>query len=249
MELGSGTGLVGMLVSKLMTDNDDDYHDNDNEGDDKETTTSTTTTDSSSSSSSSSSSRSVIILTDGDEEAIRLLHQNLADPWNKIDSSRVKATFLRWNEQLDVFDDWLCRQSSISTLTPTETPTVAAASHASIDDNNDDDGGDDGTAMTLPRRKNIEFDIILAGDVMYKQELPLLFFQTAARYLKANSGELWLCHVPRSTVTHQVVMDAAVAMGFTILAVDTKHLLEQITDCPREDLDRAVVYRITRTML
>jgi hypothetical protein len=168
LELGSGTGLVGMLVSKLMMDNDDDYHDIDNDGNDKETTTSTTTPDSSSSSS-SSSSRSIVVLTDGDEEAIRLLHQNLADPWNKIDSSRVKATFLRWNEHLDVFDEWLRRQSSISSLTPTDSPTVAAASHVSIDDrndnNNNNDGDDDRTAMTLPLSKSIEFDIILAGDV------------------------------------------------------------------------------------
>jgi predicted nicotinamide N-methyase len=169
LELGSGTGLVGIIVSKL--------------------------------------GNSKVVLTDGDEEAMGLLDQNLADPYNEIDASRVKATFLRWNEQLDEFDCW-CRGNVF-----------------------DDD------------ESSVDFDILLAGDVMYKNELPALFFKTADRYL-SRKGILWLCHVPRSTVTHQVVKDAAVAAGFRIETVDTTNVV--VKDCPKIDLDRAVVYKITR---
>lgn len=145
-----------------------------------------------------------VVLTDGDEEAMELLHRNLADPYNDIDPSRVKATFLRWNEDLEIFDAW-CR-------TEVDDPI---------------------------------FDMIVAGDVMYKKELPALFFETAKRYLSPVGGILWLCHVPRSTVSQQVVKDAAVAAGFHIEAVDTSSV-EVNSDCPKFDLDRAVVYRITR---
>jgi predicted nicotinamide N-methyase len=151
-----------------------------------------------------------VVLTDGDEEAMGLLDQNLADPYNEIDPSRVQATFLRWNEKLDDFDGW-CRKEVFPDQESTD---------------------------------KVEFDILLAGDVMYKKELPALFFQTADRYLSPKGGVLWLCHVPRSTVTHQVVQDAAVAAGFRIETVDTTNVV--VKDCPKIDLDRAVVYKITR---
>ena len=162
-----------------------------------------------------------IALTDGDEEAMGLLDQNLLDPYNEIDQNRVKATFLRWNENLETFDDWCrthecCRMNSNSNTT---------------------------TTKDQEEHDKIEFDILLAGDVMYKKELPELFFKTAQHYLSQN-GVLWLCHVPRSTVTHQVVIDAAEAAGFSIRIVDTKDVVVQ--DCPKEDLERAVVYKITR---
>ena len=158
--LGSGTGLVGMVVSKLTA------------------------------SSSSSVKKSV-------------------DPYNKINrKSRVRrATFLRWNEHLETFDD-LCRSNTTN-----------------------QDGA------------KIKFDTLLAGDVMCKKELPALFFKTAQHYL-TQKGVLWLCHVPNSTVTHQVVVDAALAAGFSIVAVETKDVVVQ--DCAKEDLERAAVYKIKR---
>lgn len=251
LELGTGTGLVGMLVSKLMTDGGgvhDVVDDDDEAGSSTTATTPVPTT-----------SNSIMVLTDGDEEAMRLLQQNLADPYNKIDSGRVKATFLRWNEQLDEFDDW-CRRSSVGGSSTTSTTADAAASTAK---SHRSDDLDDDTATTA----DVEFDIILAGDVMYKQELPMLFFQTVQRYLNKKGGALWLCHVPRATVTHQVVIDAAAVAGFSMVPILTGASLvfedhpgiakqdddwldtEQrhtIQDCPREDLDRAVVYQITR---
>ena len=156
----------------------------------------------------------VIVLTDGDEEAMTLLRRNLDDPYNTIDPSRVNATFLRWNENLERFDSW-CRCNNI----------ISGGLHPPIES------------------VKVEFDVILAGDVMYKEELPKLFFKMAKQYL-TPTGVLWLCHVPRSNVTHPVVMEAAVAEGFSIVALDTTDLVVQ--DCPEDDLNRAIVYRITR---
>ena len=240
-----------MLVSKLMTDDESDNVDDDGDESAPIATTAATTT--------AFCSRSMIVLTDGDMEAMRLLQQNLVDPYNEIDSNRVKATYLRWNEQLDAFDDW-CRRSSICCTTTTPTAAAAATSVTSIAGSHPSDDMGDSAAT-----KNVEFDTILAGDVMYKPELPMLFFKTVQRYLR-QGGVLWLCHVPRSTVTHQVVMDAAVSMGFSMVPALTGESLvfenhsitkddlllrtEQgftIQDCPREDLDRAVVYQITRS--
>lgn len=87
------------------------------------------------------------------------------------------------------------------------------------------------------------FDIIIAGDVMYKKDLPGLFFQTVDSLL-SQQGVLWLCHVPRSTVNHLVVKQAAEDSGFQIQAQDTT--LMEVNDCPEEDLNRAIVYRINR---
>ena len=157
----------------------------------------------------------VIVLTDGDEEAMTLLRRNLDDPYNTIDPTRVKTAFVRWNENLDLFDAW-CRCNT----------TIAGGLHPSPNDD-----------------AKVEFDVILAGDVMYKEELPKLFFEMVQQYL-ALTGVLWLCHVPRSNVTHPVVVEAAVAEGFTIVTLDTKDLV--VHDCPEDDLNRAVVYRITR---
>jgi predicted nicotinamide N-methyase len=167
LELGSGTGLVGILASKLGPP-------------------------------------ACVALTDGDEQAMTLLEENLANPFNAVDSSIAKSRFLCWGKDVHTFTEW-CQQSW-----PSDHHT---------------------------------FDIIVAGDVMYKKELPMLFFQTVDNLL-SQEGVLWLCHVPRSTVNHLVVMQAAEDGGFQIQAQDTSSM--EVADCPDEDLNRAVVYRITR---
>ena len=171
LELGSGTGLVGMLVSKLGPP-------------------------------------SCVALTDGDEQTMPLLLDNLQNPFNAIDSSIAKSTFLYWGKSMKPFSDW-CQDSW---------PNVFQDSQ-------------------------VRFDILVAGDVMYKKELPKLFFQTVDSLLHKD-GVLWLCHVPRSTVTHQIMKEAANEAGFKIQTHDTSSL--EVTDCPKDDFDRAVVYRIIR---
>jgi 2-polyprenyl-3-methyl-5-hydroxy-6-metoxy-1,4-benzoquinol methylase len=59
---------------------------------------------------------------------------------------------------------------------------------------------------------NPAFDYIIAGDVMYKAELPELFFETVLKLLKPK-GTLWLCHIPRASVGHDVVIAMARTAG------------------------------------
>jgi len=90
------------------------------------------------------------------------------------------------------------------------------------------------------------FDAIVAGDVMYKEELPPLFFRTVKQLLAPNAA-LWLCHIPRSTVTHEIVQTTARTAGFRLetIAFDSKH----IQGCPVEDVSRAQIYRMTNDLI
>lgn len=69
------------------------------------------------------------------------------------------------------------------------------------------------------------FDVIIAGDVLYKEDLPLLLFDTVKALLAAN-GQCFLCHVPRARVTHDVVRQAARMSG---LSIEEFGLLEEVT--------------------
>jgi hypothetical protein len=118
--------------------------------------------------------------------------------------------------------------------------------------------------------------------VLYKPDLPQIFFATVRQLLlrrqqehdkdqqqsvdQSNNGgtrsdcvngdgTLWLCHVPRSTVTHELVLQAANQAGFTVERTisldsltmtttgDIKKLLLGIS-CPFEDVSRARVHRM-----
>jgi predicted nicotinamide N-methyase len=168
-----------------------------------------------------------VVLTDGDEKAVSLLRDNLADPFNSIDSDKVKPCLLRWgSDQVADFTDW-CRQAF--------------------------DGKDNNNSSACALRKEqiwkeedaVEMDCIIAGDVMYKSELPPLFFATVDALLVSSGGTLWLCHVPRATVTHDVVILAARDAGFAVETVDLT-TIPPVEGCPLEDSSRAKVYRITR---
>jgi hypothetical protein len=88
-----------------------------------------------------------------------------------------------------------------------------------------------------------KFDVILAGDAMYKKELPKLFFDTVNSLLSEN-GTLWLCHVPRAHVTHDVVRTTAQECGFEIEAFDSSDI--RVENCPLHDRERAIVYQVRR---
>jgi len=66
--------------------------------------------------------------------------------------------------------------------------------------------------------KGSKFDVVIAGDVMYKEGLPELFFKAASDILVPD-GVMYICHVPRYTVTHDVVVRAAGEAGFVIETV------------------------------
>lgn len=90
----------------------------------------------------------------------------------------------------------------------------------------------------------ILFDTIIAGDVLYKKELPSLFFTTAFTLLSKNTdSSLWLCHIPRHGVLHSIVVDAAHAAGFVVTIIDTS-IISQVEGCIPDDLQKAVTYRM-----
>jgi hypothetical protein len=93
------------------------------------------------------------------------------------------------------------------------------------------------------------FDCVVAGDVLYKVGLPAVFFQTVLRFL-AKNGVLWLCHVPRANVTHEIVVQSAHAAGLRVVE-RVRPCDDGVMDfvgegCPRDELERAVIYRMVR---
>jgi hypothetical protein len=196
LELGSGTGILGMTVSKF-------------------------------------GHPACVVLTDGDEKAVSLLQDNLDDPFNSINSGKVKARLLRWGyDQVTDFTDW-CRKAY---------------------DGNENNNNNSSACAVWKEQDTVQMDCIVAGDVMYKSELPPLFFATVDALLASSSestessstgGTLWLCHVPRATVTHEVVMSAARDAGFAVETIDLA-TIPPVEGCPLEDSSRAKVYRITR---
>lgn len=189
LELGSGTGILGMAISKICAAKQ--YF------------------------------PSALVLTDGDEKAIDLLQMNLANPVNEINASVVRATHLVWGTtesgsiQCPDFCDW-CR---------VHYPTIWNNS-ASTD---------------------VVFDTIFAGDVLYKADLPKLFFGTAFSLLSRqceDESSLWLCHIPRHGVSHEMVIESAMDAGFSVEKPVDMSFVARVRGCPVEDIQRAIIYRM-----
>jgi hypothetical protein len=91
----------------------------------------------------------------------------------------------------------------------------------------------------------VAFDIVVAGDVLYKDELPMIFFATV-RSLLAVGGALYLCHVPRANVDYDMVMKAAATAGFVSEMVDVGFAAATLEEdgCSSDDLGKARMYRI-----
>jgi hypothetical protein len=242
--LGSGTGILGMIISKII------FAENQS--------TSTTAVD-------STDNDSCIVLTDGDDKAVDLLQLNLTNTKNNIKTSHVKATNLLWWGQQDFSLD--CRLDFLRSIQQMFTLTQ------NIDEKHDnkrlntetDHDDDDVTSGSI---NHMLFDYIVAGDVLYKKDLPEKFFYTAYTLLKQHEQStgthvvastdkrnndnnnkhnccLWLCHVPRNGVTQDIVQNAAMTAGFafTIIPLDDITLPEDY--CPIDDLSRAVIYKMT----
>jgi predicted nicotinamide N-methyase len=211
LELGGGTGLVGLVISKILP-------------------------------------KSMVIITDGDDKALSLLQRNLQDPRNQIDFNQVRATSLRWNENMQEFDEWCHRYDSRhENVVSSETLSSESMNLLQIDNE---------ISNPNPNSDAVYFDIILAGDVLYKPELPNAFFDTVTRYLNPKTGILWLCHVPRSSVTHEVVEETARMKGFSIQTWNDKSshddnhptTIGEISDEDRvhDDWKNARVYNLQR---
>lgn len=175
-----------------------------------------------------------VVLSDGDEKAVELIQSNLQNPNNLILTDRVKACVLKWwkndVESTSIRDQFLCQQVLKSV------------------ESCNNDGKSQSTVGLI---EEYLFNDIIAGDVLYKAELPELLFHTAYTLLKKEDGNsLWLCHVPRHGVTHEIVQQAAKDANFDYEIIPTNHIILPEEVCPIEDSSRAVVYKMTpRTLI
>jgi hypothetical protein len=154
-----------------------------------------------------------VVLSDGDATAIDLLRSSLLDPANQIDNKIVQAALLKWG-------------------TGSNGNAESSFVHWCHSVFDVWDGTDD-----------VVFDCIVAGDVLYKSDLPSIFFATARALLsKGRSSSLWLCHIPRYGVTHEQVVQVAESTGFAVEVVCPP--IYRVRGCPLDDLSRAVLYRM-----
>ena len=99
----------------------------------------------------------------------------------------------------------------------------------------------------FPFNCDARFERIIAGDVMYKRDLPSLFFQSVNEFL-SDQGILLLSHIPRSCVDHEVVCLAAQNAGFTAskIDLDKTKLHENVSGLCADDSVRGCLYLISR---
>lgn len=170
---------------------------------------------------------SVLLVTDGDPLAVDLLHQNL--PLNGIPQQRVPSPL---GTALAIAPPYLWGPS------PDELSSLRSFASSFW-------------PSSFPSPSAVAFDVAVAGDVLYKSFLPPLFFSSVSTLLKPG-GVLYLCHVPRADVGHDVVVKAADDAGFDIQRIDEGEYeggRGTLPDgCPREDAERARIYRVTRKL-
>jgi predicted nicotinamide N-methyase len=85
------------------------------------------------------------------------------------------------------------------------------------------------------------FDIVIAGDVMYKSHLPLLLFETMKELLDEN-GVAMVCHLVRAGVTQNLVCEAAVQCGLVIEKLPLPMDLLPNEHCSIEEAEGACLY-------
>jgi protein-lysine N-methyltransferase EEF2KMT len=163
---------------------------------------------------------SCVMLTDGDDKALDLLNQNLVQNGFHREGAVAAAKLLWGDTDTDATDCFI---------------DVCQSNLPCRNGGNDDD---------------VEFDCIVAGDVLYKAELPPLFLRTVSRFL-SPSGTLWLCHVPRANVSHEGVSSAVRTAGFHIVEQRSASSILELDGaigegCPFDDVQRAQIYRISR---
>ncbi|OQR96905.1 hypothetical protein THRCLA_07131 [Thraustotheca clavata] len=88
------------------------------------------------------------------------------------------------------------------------------------------------------------FDVIVAGDVLYKGELIPLLLASVKEWLQPN-GIFVLCHIPRADVSHEVLQKALTEQNMAF-AITTKLMRTNLPeDCTVDDAKRALLYHIT----
>ena len=203
LELGCGTGILGMTISKVLLRRCAQQ-----------------------ANSGPGPARCAVVLTDGNERAMALLQKNIQNPDNEINTTLVGCHLLKWGSDYlkhhqNAFETW-CRSRHRNRR--------CCWKHLWEEDESQ-------------KPIHFQFDCIVAGDVLYKKELPQLFFQTAHILLVKDTGVLWLCHVPRAAMTHEIVLAEANRAGFQVEQVSFKVRMERF---PAEDIiSHARIYRMT----
>ena len=104
--------------------------------------------------------------------------------------------------------------------------------------------GDETQAFLGNHTQTQGFDLVIAGDVMYKHELPPLFFETV-KGLLSPEGRCLLCHLPRAGVSQGIVTDCARACGLKVEALPPIDASDIEQYCSAEEAHKAALYCIT----
>ena len=109
-------------------------------------------------------------------------------------------------------------------------------------------GGAPGERDGAPGERDGAFDLILAGDVLYKDELVAPFLATVHAALAAGGARArcLLCHLPRAGVTHARVRAAIAARGLRCALVAAADAAAVVggPDCTADDVAAAALYRV-----
>ena len=160
-----------------------------------------------------------VVITDGDQTSVDLARQNLAA--NVVGNAAsaappaVSVDRLLWGG--DAHQD-----AVLLNMEAADCPGAGGAPAAS----------------TVPT-----YSVVLAGDVLYKESLPPLFFATLKRHL-ALDGRALLCHLVRAGVTHDLVVAAATAAGFVVSQVPLPSSALPHEHCPEEEVALARIYQL-----
>jgi Lysine methyltransferase len=154
LELGSGTGVLGMALYKFLSLR---HSNNNNDSNQRH------------------QHRPIVALTDGDNKAVELLQQNLnhAGNWNALlpclkkknhddDNDEpgeccCKATCLQWGNDLNQFDDW-CRESFAPRTGSSIHGTTTSSQVADAEEETENV-----SSSSLPQQPLFVFDVIVAG--------------------------------------------------------------------------------------
>lgn len=88
--------------------------------------------------------------------------------------------------------------------------------------------------------------VLIAGDVLYQASLVEHFFTSAKMLMEPRlDSVLYLCHIPRAGVEHDIVVAGGEILGFIFQRCSDEFRLKVDTSlCPLEDIDRAHCYEI-----
>ncbi|CAM9184820.1 unnamed protein product [Choristocarpus tenellus] len=164
------------------------------------------------------------VITDGDDRVVNMAKMNLVA--NAIPPSEALATVLRWGDSAS-------KEVFLETLTVWRRETSEGRDSSPGGEHNESRVEQHQGPLPPP------FDLVIAGDVLYKPSLLHPLLETAKGLLMAGVGEggrdkdnrdcrgerrvrMIICHVPRAGVTHKMVEEVLTSTGFEFKVVGGK---------------------------